>query len=62
MSIQTLHVTLLYLQKFLSLRFNDPSAKTNKNQVLLTHEPDFINEQLEIRPVDDTGGEPVSPS
>ena len=62
MSIKTLHVTLLYLQKFLSLRLNDPSTKTDKNKVLPTYEPNFINEQLEIRPVDDTGGVPVSPS
>lgn len=58
----TLHVTLLHLQKFLSVRFNDTSAETDKNQVLPTHEPNFISERLEIRPVKNTGGEPVSPS
>jgi hypothetical protein len=58
----TLHVTLLHLQKFLSVRFNDTSAETDKNQPLPTREPNFISERLEIKPVGGTDGEPVSPS
>ena len=58
----TLHVTLIHLQKFLSLILNKHSAENDQSQGSPTKKPSFISEHLEIRPVDDTGGEPVSPS